>query len=186
MSRNVIHMGHGPHSLQTPAGQQALPRALAGGALGDEIASSAPTGDADAKQPIDGLSRLRSLPVMTEISPICGREFAALEALLPAEDFRDLISLLLSDIALHLARIARLRAGRDFGPLAREAHSIVRIAGNLGATHVRVAAHRLESACQCGHYDMTYRLISQLAQACSDAEDELRKWLCKTVQAARA
>jgi hypothetical protein len=65
MSRNVIHVGTGSHSPQTPTGRQALSRALAGGALGDKNASPAPTGNAHAKRPIDGLSRpLRSLPVM--------------------------------------------------------------------------------------------------------------------------
>jgi HPt (histidine-containing phosphotransfer) domain-containing protein len=160
MNRN--EMCAGSHSPQTPTGQQALPRALVGGALG------APT-----------------LPAAAETSPISWANFAVLEALFPADDFRDLILLSLSDIALHLERIARLPAGHDIEVLAREAHAIGRAAGNLSAPQAQAMAHRLEMACQCGHQAATNRLIGELGRACGAADAILRGWLEKPILNAR-
>jgi hypothetical protein len=89
---------------------------------------------------------------------------------LPENEFRILVSLSLSDLQLRLARMMRLRAGRDFAALTLESRAIAKVTGILGALRAEAAALRLADACEQGDHAATYRFISELAQACSDAE----------------
>jgi HPt (histidine-containing phosphotransfer) domain-containing protein len=97
--------------------------------------------------------------------------------LFPAADLSSKISLCLGEMDLHLLRVAQSRACRDFGAVAREAHAVGRIAGNLGAARASAAAQLLEQACHSGDHASTYRLLSILSQACDDADTALNEWL---------
>jgi hypothetical protein len=97
-------------------------------------------------------------------------DFVIHQSVLPQNEFRILVSLSLSDIQLRLAGMVRLRAGRDFAALALEARAIAKVTEILGALRAEAAALRLGDACDRGDHAATYRLISELAHACGDAE----------------
>jgi HPt (histidine-containing phosphotransfer) domain-containing protein len=92
-------------------------------------------------------------------------------------DFSTMVSLYLLNIDLHLLQIARSRACRDFGAVAQEAEDIFRITGSLGALAARAVAHRLKQVCLAENYTEIYGLISELSQACREAETALNDWL---------
>ena len=171
MSRNSICRRPGQYPIEAPGGEDAFPCALAGGAQENGNAPPLPTGGEDAKRP-DGASNrpLRSLPSLGEASLASLSDFVMYESVLPENEFRILVSLSVSDIQLRLARMVRLRAGRDFAALALEARAIAKASGILGALRAGAAALRLEAACDRGDHAATCRLISELAQACSEAE----------------
>jgi hypothetical protein len=167
---------HEPHAsfLVSLAGDEASPRLFADA---DGNALSPMAGGASAKQPGETAGRLlRTIPDEAE-NTICWNKFAVLKSLFSAADFCAAVSHLLLNIDLHLIQIAQFRASRDFGAVARQAHDIARIAGNLGAISVEAAAHRLERACQFGDHALTYGLLSDLSMACEEANTTLIIWL---------
>ena len=171
MSRNVICRRPGQYPIEASADQGAIPCALVDGTQENGNAPPLPMGGAEAKRSGGTTYRpLRSLPVTTETPPTSLSDFVVLESVLPANEFRTLISLSLAAIQLHLVRIARLRASKDFEALAREAQAIAKATEILGAMRAGAAAHRLEAACEHGNHAATYQLINELAQACSDAD----------------
>jgi HPt (histidine-containing phosphotransfer) domain-containing protein len=171
MRRKVICTWPGPHPLET--GDKAFPRLAADGG-GNALSMS---GGADARQSGETASRLpRIIPTGSE-SAICWNSFAALQSQFSPADFHAMISLYLLNVDLHLMQIALSRACRDFGAVAREAHDIALLAGNLGAVDVGAAAHLLEQACRSGEHAATYGLVSALSRACDEADTTLSGWL---------
>jgi HPt (histidine-containing phosphotransfer) domain-containing protein len=161
------------HSSETIAGEAVFPRPSAGD-CGHAWPAS---GHADAKRPGETASRpLRIVPPGADTS-ICWRSFAVLNSLFSPAELPAVVSLYLFDIAQHLLQIARSRACRNFAAMANEARAIGRIAGNLGAVHIRRAAHQLEEACRTSNHAATYSLLSILSQTCDEAETELNCWL---------
>jgi hypothetical protein len=174
MSRKVTCTRPVPHSSETVAGDEAFHRLFA---VADGNALPPLSGRADAGQPGETASRLPHIIPAEPETPICWKRFAVLKSLFSATDFSAAVSLCLLNIDLHLMQIARSRACRDFGAVAREAHDIGRIAANLGATHVGTAAHLLERACHTGDHATTYGLLSDLSRACDEAGTALNGWL---------
>jgi hypothetical protein len=172
MHRKVICTRTAPHDSDFIIGGEALPCLSAG-----ECENALPPGRADAKQPVDGLSRLLLIVPAGPEKPICRRSFAAFKSLFSPADFPNAVSLSLFDMDLLLMQIARSRASRDFAAVARQSHAIAQIAGNLGALHVRDTAHLLEDACHIGDHAANYGLISTLSRACDEARTELNNWL---------
>jgi HPt (histidine-containing phosphotransfer) domain-containing protein len=169
-----IICGRAAPASETIGGDE-TPRHFSAGGCG--IALSPAGGRADAKQPGETASRLLRIVPPSPETPICWRSFAVLSGLFSPAKLPAIVSLCLHDMALRLLRIARSRADRDLTTVASEAHAIGRIAGNLGAPHIRTAAHQLEEACRTGDYAATYSLLSILSQACDEAETELNSWL---------
>ncbi|HXM00351.1 MAG TPA: Hpt domain-containing protein, partial [Rhizomicrobium sp.] len=99
-----------------------------------------------------------------------------LEAALPFATLKNLISLYLTDVDLHLAEIAQCRATDDFDGVSRQAHTIVSISGNLGAMRTSEAARRLETACRDGDHERSDQLIGELDEASTAASAALRVW----------
>jgi HPt (histidine-containing phosphotransfer) domain-containing protein len=176
MGRKIISTRPSSHSSETIAGDEAFPRPSAGD-CGNALPSL--SGRADAKQPGETASRLlRIVPAKPE-TIICWKDFAVLQSLLSPADFAATVSLHLLHIDLHLLQIASSRTRRDYEAVAREAHAIGRIAGNLGASSAKAAAHLLEQSCQVGDHGATYGLISALSRACDGAGADLHKWLAQ-------
>ena len=162
------------HSWEDAAGHEALPRLFAG-----DSDAPPPTGGAGARQPGETASRLlRTIPAKSH-NPICWEHFAVMKCLLPPPDFSAMVSLYLLNIDLNLMQIARARVCQDFDAVARKADDIFRIAGNLGALAVRNAAHQLKQACLAQDISVLYSLISELSQACHEAETALNNWLAR-------
>ncbi|MBV8979011.1 MAG: response regulator [Alphaproteobacteria bacterium] len=104
-------------------------------------------------------------------------KLADLRSALPAPKLKELILLYLLDVEPHLAKIATSHARGDFETVAREAHAIVSMAGNLGATKASAAARRLETACRRGDRAFIHPLISELSETCLASSDEFRRWM---------
>ena len=176
MGRKIIFTRPSSYPSETIACDEAFPRPSAGD-WGNALPPLA--GRAGAKQPGETASRLLRIVSTKPESIICWKDFAVLQSLFSPADLAAAVSLYLLNIDLHLLQIARSRADRDFEAVAREAHAIGRIAGNLGALSVRAAAHLLERACHVGDYETTYGLISALSLACDKANAELDKWMAQ-------
>lgn len=112
-----------------------------------------------------------------EAGAICWKNFTAFEAIMPTDEFRDLLASYLVDVELHLEQIARSRARQDFSTVVIEARCIAIQAAAFGALRVKAAAERLERACDSGAFQVTYKLISELARTCEDAGKQLHSWL---------
>jgi HPt (histidine-containing phosphotransfer) domain-containing protein len=120
-----------------------------------------------------------AFPVLADVEAgaICWKNFAAFEAIMPTDEFRDLLASYLVDVELHLEQIARSRARQDFSTVVIEARCIAIQAAAFGAMRVKAAAERLERACESGALQVTYKLISELARTCEDAGRQLHNWL---------
>jgi HPt (histidine-containing phosphotransfer) domain-containing protein len=174
MGLKVICTRPSQRSSETVAGDVAFPRHVT-----DAGGNAPPTlfGGVDAKQPGETASRLlRVIPAGPE-NAICWKNFSVLRSLFSAVDLPAKIQLCLAEMDLHLLRVAQSRACRNFVAVARGAHAVGRIAGNLGAARASAAAQLLEQACHSGDHASTYRLLSILSQACGDADTALNEWL---------
>jgi signal transduction histidine kinase/CheY-like chemotaxis protein len=110
-------------------------------------------------------------------APVLDRaKLADLEGALPLAKVKALISLYLTDVEQHLTRIAEHRAKGDFESVAREAHNVVGTSGNLGAMQASAVARRLETACRNGNHELSYRLISELSEACEKSSAAFKVW----------
>ncbi len=97
------------------------------------------------------------------------------------------MSLYLIDVETHLLAIATNRAKNDFAGVARQAHAIVSMSGNLGATRTSKLARTLEHACRDDDVATTYRLISELQEACAASSAAIESWLeAASMQSRRA
>ena len=131
--------------------------------------SSAPKVAALSTQTIDNA-------VVDEPQLLDLEKLTELEAALPPAALRNFIALYLTDVDLHLAWIAECRANGDFEGVSQQAHTIVSIAGNLGAMRTSAAARRLETACRNGDHELCQRLIGELNQSGEASSAALRAW----------
>lgn len=103
--------------------------------------------------------------------------FAELALALPRGKIQELVGLFVAETDFYMIEIASRRAEGDMASVARLARNIVSIAGNLGAVRASALARQLERGCRDGEKANSYRLISEMDQACRDAGDEMRAWL---------
>jgi len=103
-------------------------------------------------------------------------KLSELQAALPLSVLTSLISLYLIEADEHVARIAECRAQDDFEEISRQAHTLVSIAGNLGAMQTSAAARRLETACRSGDFELSRRLIGELDKSFEVSSAALRAW----------
>ena len=105
--------------------------------------------------------------------------FAELAAALPHGKMQELVGLFVCESDFYMTEIAARRAEGDLESVARLARNIVAIAGNLGAARARALARQLERVCRNRDKAHSYRLISEMSQACRDAAGEMRDWLAQ-------
>jgi HPt (histidine-containing phosphotransfer) domain-containing protein len=103
--------------------------------------------------------------------------FAELGAALPHGKMRELVELYFCETEFYMTEIASRRADGDLGSVARLSRNIVSVAGNLGAMRASSLARELERNCRSGKKTNSYRLISEMSQACRDAGEEMLAWL---------
>lgn len=109
-----------------------------------------------------------------------------LKKFLSGTALREYLTLYLVDTEAHLARIRDLKALSDLAGIARDAHSLVSSAGNVGAERVSVVARALEHACREGDRDTASRLASELAAAAVVTDKTIRAWLSAETNDSRA
>jgi signal transduction histidine kinase/CheY-like chemotaxis protein len=113
----------------------------------------------------------------TETPILDTAKLSELSAALPAQNLEEMILLYLTDVDLSLERLVRARAKGDLDMCGREAHAIVSMSGNFGATKASAIARSLEAACRSRDKIPTYRLIGELSEACAASSDALRSWM---------
>src|SRR5215469_12801994 len=99
--------------------------------------------------------------------------FAELGAALPPGELKELVELFVCETEFYLTEIASRRGAGDLDGVARLARNIVAIAGNLGAVRASALARQLERTCRNGEKANSYRLISEMSQACRDAGEDM-------------
>ena len=110
-------------------------------------------------------------------SPALDRDkLAVLESVLPFSNIDSLFTLFLSEADGHLSRIHMSQSKADLSAMAREAHSMVSSAGNVGAMALSDLARTLEGACKQGQAASVEQLVSQLTEACSTVAAALNDW----------
>jgi HPt (histidine-containing phosphotransfer) domain-containing protein len=103
--------------------------------------------------------------------------FAELGTALPHGKMRELVDLYVCETEFYMTEIASRRGEGDLESVARLSRNIVSVAGNLGAARASALARQLERACRKGEKANSYRLISEMSQACRDAGEEMLAWL---------
>jgi CheY-like chemotaxis protein len=87
---------------------------------------------------------------------------AGLQLIAPEAQFTELVTSFLANGADRIARIRSLAAARDHDALAREAHSLISTAGNIGALQVSSLAGELETACATGQVGQVSGLVREI------------------------
>jgi HPt (histidine-containing phosphotransfer) domain-containing protein len=103
--------------------------------------------------------------------------FIELGAALPHSKMQELVGLYVCETDFYMSEIASRRAEGDLESVARLARNIVSIAGNLGAARASALARQLEQTCRGRDKTNSYRLISEMSQACRDASEEMNALL---------
>jgi HPt (histidine-containing phosphotransfer) domain-containing protein len=116
-------------------------------------------------------------PVLASSPALDHAKLAILESVLPFSNIDGLLTLFMTEVEHHLTRIRTSQAAADFDALAREAHSMVSSAGNVGAMEVSELARTLERACKEGRTPSIERLIGQLVEGCAAVTIALNEWL---------
>ncbi|HEY4941695.1 MAG TPA: response regulator [Rhizomicrobium sp.] len=104
-------------------------------------------------------------------------KLAEIEAHLPRSHVADLIALYRTGTEQLMLDIAAARSVKDYVAIARLAHQIVSMAGNLGAERASLLARQLEMACGARDGGQILRLIGELQQACDLASAAFDAWL---------
>jgi signal transduction histidine kinase/DNA-binding response OmpR family regulator/HPt (histidine-containing phosphotransfer) domain-containing protein len=97
-----------------------------------------------------------------------------LDAVMSGEEVRDFIELYCNELATRLDRMTRTH---DLSALTADAHALVGMSGNVGATQVCAKARLVESACNHGDAAMARREIAPLYAAAQRASHDLTTWL---------
>jgi len=116
-------------------------------------------------------------------APIDRTKLDALENMMAPEDMREFLQLYLTQADQRVSRILSLAAAGDLGSAAREAHTLVGTAGNVGARRVSELARSIEEACKKGDETRAGRFVGELGEAASVTSVELQSWLDSKIAA---
>ena len=108
-------------------------------------------------------------------APVDFEKLEILEQTLSTAHVEDFLSLYFREIDNHSARIREARSQGDLALVAREAHIIISIAGNVGAVALGALATELESACHTGA--SIGPLVDVMAAHCDESNAQLKNWL---------
>jgi signal transduction histidine kinase/DNA-binding response OmpR family regulator len=104
-------------------------------------------------------------------------KLADLERVLPRAKIGHLVSLYLTGSEALMLDIAGCSGRKDCAAIARLAHELAGMAGNLGAMQVHALARKLEEAGYARDGALIWRLISELQEACNASAAAFGIWL---------
>ena len=122
-------------------------------------------------------------------SPLPSFDFeklAELDDVMPAEKVTEFVALVISEASNELTQLEEQRARHDMPAAARAAHSLISMAGNVGAIQMCALARELEFACKSNHPDAIDRIVHQLSAAGVRMTAVLTAWLEARKHAANA
>ncbi|HJT42759.1 MAG TPA: response regulator [Rhizomicrobium sp.] len=109
--------------------------------------------------------------------PIDATKLEDLRSVLPADNLRDLIMLYLHSVESHLEQIETCHAADDLAGIAKQAHILISISGNVGAVQASSLARELEQASLDGTPNkMVSDIIKQLRASVSRSSQALQDW----------
>jgi len=111
--------------------------------------------------------------------PLDRSRLDALAPMVGPESLGELVATYVANTEKSLAQARKCAIRWDAQTLAREAHTIIGAAGNIGANRVREIGIALEQACKSGDQANAGRLIIELHDAFADAAAALRAWLAE-------
>jgi len=103
-------------------------------------------------------------------------QLAMLREVMPLDELGEIVDMFQDQTAKGASRIRELLARGEFAALAREAHSIVGMAGNIGALRVKEISGALEIACNKEDREAVEVLAGDLIAAAKFASALLRAW----------
>jgi CheY-like chemotaxis protein len=116
-------------------------------------------------------------------------DFARLEmiaGIVPDEKLREFLDAFLAGSSEHIAAIRRLIAEPSFDEIAREAHTLLGIAGNFGALRLSKLATELRAACDAGDRSLAQRAVGEITEAFDATSAAMLAWLEKRATARAA
>jgi signal transduction histidine kinase/DNA-binding NarL/FixJ family response regulator/HPt (histidine-containing phosphotransfer) domain-containing protein len=117
------------------------------------------------------------IQIQSEVPVLDHEKLASWEALLPAEDFTNFISLYLNGVESHLGDIQASSESGDFKDIARQAHMLMGVTGNLGAMQTSAVARMVERTCATRDKEKLKPLVEQLRQSNAESSGAVRAWL---------
>ncbi|MDE2227799.1 MAG: response regulator [Alphaproteobacteria bacterium] len=111
--------------------------------------------------------------------PLDRSRLDALTSMVGSESLGDLVATYIANTEKSLSQARKCTVQWDFQTLARETHTIIGAAGNIGADRVRETGIALEQACKTGDQATAGRLVIELHDAFADAAAALRPWLAE-------
>ncbi|MGC2204206.1 MAG: response regulator [Stellaceae bacterium] len=93
------------------------------------------------------------------------------------EPLGEFLDVFLVSAAERIGQIRALTDRGDFGQVAREAHTLLGTAGNLGALQLNQLAAELRSACDAGNDALARALAGELVEALNATTAAIRDWL---------
>ena len=115
-----------------------------------------------------------------DISANSAIDYACLDTLktmMEPADLREFLQLCLDQGSERVSHIQALWSKGDLGSVAKEAHTLVGTAGNVGANRVSELARSIEEACKASDREAADRFVGLLPEASRLASDALRNWL---------
>ena len=119
----------------------------------------------------------RVSPAITRPPILDAAKLAELDEYMPSEKVGEFVALFLAEAASHLAQLEEFRANRDFPAVARAAHSLIGMAGNVGASQMGALARELEFSCKSHHAEAIDRIVTQLVESGAVVTAALTTWL---------
>lgn len=120
---------------------------------------------------IDNADDLANLLATTGIDITC---LDTLNSVMEPTEVREFVEMYLSEAA---ERVSRMSAMRDFATVGGEAHALIGMSGNVGATRMSEVARSVELACKQGDLEAARSSLGPLARALDAATDGLMAWL---------
>jgi signal transduction histidine kinase/DNA-binding response OmpR family regulator len=93
------------------------------------------------------------------------------------EVVRSILQMLAEDTPVHLQKLQAAAAARDLETMAKEAHSLRGVAGNVGATQLWERAGAVEQASRTGRFDEAAAAVPTVTAAWAAIEGELGRYL---------
>src|SRR5665213_2633343 len=147
--------------------------AVAEAAPADPVAPAGDDGETDEACPA-------ALP------PLDRQQLDALTSMVESESLAELVATYVENTGSSMAQLRKFSVPWDSQALAREAHTIIGAAGNIGATRVREIGIALEHACKDDDRAAAGRLIAEMPGVFADAAAALHAWLAEAATSNQA
>jgi signal transduction histidine kinase/CheY-like chemotaxis protein len=140
-------------------------------AIGDRFGVTRPENTAD-REPANDMTTLLSA------ADIDRQSLLTIDAIMAPPEAREFLDGYCSDVSQRIAHIAESLAAGNLFSIAGDAHTLLSIAGNVGAKRVSETARSIETACKISDEARVAELLETLRDASAHANSALQAWAC--------